>query len=342
MSFTLNNLTETEFESFCFDLLQSLDFVNLSWRKGTGLTSSPSDQGRDIQGEILRKEIDGKQYHEKWFIECKHYVKGVPPDKIQGSITWANSERPDVLLFVVSNFLSNPTKNYLDEYQKNNKPSYRIKIWELKDLENLTAEKKELRIKYRLPTNVSFLPILNNYHLIYSIKPQLNTIEYFLELMETLDPKKRDEVFFIAYFDIVKPRFREATTGNEKLIDLKIDADDFEAFREKCLKMKSELSPTFVHKLVSSTLAWLFNIADKTSLSEMQKTQQHLIEQLEYDIASEKNEEHRKKLIHMLDLPKKTLKDIPERVENSYQLYLYICDELVRKLLSEKPSIFPI
>lgn len=177
MSFTLNTLDETEFENFCFDLLQSLDFVNLSWRKGTGLTSSPSDQGRDIQGDLLIKEIDGKQHHQKWFIECKHYVKGVPPDKIQGAISWANSKRPDVLLIVVSNFLSNPTKNYLEDYQKNNNPPYRIKIWELKDLENLTAEKRDLRLKYQLPTDIAFLSILNKYHIIYSMKPQLNSTQ---------------------------------------------------------------------------------------------------------------------------------------------------------------------
>jgi hypothetical protein len=341
MSFTLNSLDETEFENFCFDLLQSLDFVNLSWRKGTGLTSSPSDQGRDIQGDLLRKDFDGKQHHEKWFIECKHYMKGVPPDKIQGAISWANSERPDVLLIVVSNFLSNPTKNYLENYQKNNKPPYRIKVWELKDLENLTAEKKDLRIKYGLPTDVTFLPILNRYHIIYSTKPQLNTIEYFFELMDSLDEEKRDEAFSMTYFDIVRPRFMAPVTGDEKLADLKIDDDSYEAFRQKCFDMKSEISPTFVHKLVSSTLAWLFHRADKTSLPDMQETQKYLIETLEADIEQEEDNARRQMLINMIELPKKSLKELPQRVENSYQIYIYICDELVRKLLAEKPSIRP-
>lgn len=67
MNFSLNNLSETEFEDFCFDLLRSLNFVNLSWRKGTGLSSSPSDQGRDIEGELLRKDVDGSEHHERWF-----------------------------------------------------------------------------------------------------------------------------------------------------------------------------------------------------------------------------------------------------------------------------------
>jgi len=339
MSFTLNNLNDTEFENFCFDILQSLDFVNLSWRKGTGLTSSPSDQGRDIQGELLRKDVDGTEHHEKWFVECKHYVKGVPPDKIQGAISWANAERPDVLLIVASNFLSNPTKDYLEEYKKTNKSSYRITVWELKDLENLTAGKNELRLTYGLPTEVTFLSILNNYHIVYSMKPQLNTVDYFIELMDSLDPQKRDEAFSMAYFDIVRPRFRAPITGEEKLSELQINADDYEAFRKRCLDIGFEASPNFVHKMVSSALAWLFHMADKTSLVEMQNTQQFLIERLEADIAEEKDEERRRRLTSMLDLPQRTLTELPERLERYYRLYTYICDELVRKLLAEKPSL---
>lgn len=339
MSFTLNDLSDTEFENFCFNILQSLDFVNLSWRKGTGLTSSPSDQGRDIQGELLRKDVDGSEHHEKWFVECKHYVKGVPPDKIQGAISWANAERPDVLLIVVSNFLSNPTKNYLDDYQKQNKPPYRIKVWELKDLENLTAGKNDLRRKYGLPTEVAFLSILNNYHIVYSMKPQLNTIEYFLELMDSLQPQKRDEAFSMAYFDIVQPRFRAPVTGDEKLADLKIDADDYTVFRRKCLDMTPKASPNFVHKLVSSALAWLFHMADKTSLVDMQNTQRFLIERLEADIAEEEDEMRRVRLSSMLELPQRTLRELPERLDRYYRLYTYICEELVRKLLAEKPSL---
>src|SRR5437870_2925217 len=108
-AFSLDHLNETEFEQFCYDLLAELFFVNINWRKGTGLSSSPSDRGRDIVCQLLHKGVDGKQYFETWFVECKHYKQGVPPDKIQGAISWAVSERPDKLLIIASNFLSNPT-----------------------------------------------------------------------------------------------------------------------------------------------------------------------------------------------------------------------------------------
>ena len=339
MSFTLNELSDTEFEDLCFDLLQSLDFVNLSWRKGTGLTSSPSDQGRDIQGQLLRSDIDGSQHHEQWFIECKHYIKGVPPDKIQGALSWANAKRPDVLLIIASNFLSNPTKNYLEEYQEENKPPYRIKVWELKDLENLTAGKNDLRRKYKLPSELSYLPILNNYHIAYAMTPQLNTIEYFIELMDSLDSEKRDEAFSMAYFDTIRPRFRAPVSEEEKVGDLMIDSDDYQDFRKKCLSLASAASPNFTHKLVTSALAWLFNMADKTALTEMQDTQKWLIERIEEDIAVEKDDKKRAQLTHMLGLPERSLRELPDRVERLYGVYTYVCEELVRKLLAEKPRI---
>lgn len=339
MPFTLNDLNDTEFENFCFDFLKSFGFVNLSWRKGTGLVSSPSDQGRDIQGQLLKRDIDGAEHYERWFIECKHHLKGVPPEKIQGAISWANAERPDVLLIIASNFLSNPTKNYLEQYQKENRPPYRIKVWERGDLDNLTAGNNYLRKKYKLPTEVAFLSILNNYHISYAMKPQLNTVDYFIEVMDSLVPERRDEAFSMTYFDLIRPRFRMPAHGGEKLAELQIDDDNYAAFRTKCLGMSASASPNFVHKLVTSALAWQFHMADKTALAEMQNVQRWLIERLEQDIAEEKDEGRRTRLSSMLDLPQRTLRDLPGRLERNYELYEYTCNELVRKLLAEKLSI---
>jgi len=340
MSFTLNNLKDSEFEDFCYDLLQSMDFVNLSWRKGTGLSSSPSDQGRDIQGQLLRTDIDGSQHHEQWFIECKHYVKGVPPEKIQSALTWANAKRPQVLLIIVSNFLSNPAKNYLEEYQRENKPAFRIKVWELKDLENLSAGKSELRQKYNLYQELSYLPVLNRYHIAYTMKPQLNTVEYLIELMDGLDEEKRDQAFEMAYFQTIRPRFRAPTSPNEKVGDLILDAKDYNAFREKCLNMSPSDSRMFVHSFITSALAWLFHMADISSLEDMKNNQRWIIEHIEESISESEDEEEKVKLQSMLELPVKTLEELPDRVKRLYGIYNYVCENLVRKLLVEKPRAY--
>ncbi|QXC34519.1 restriction endonuclease [Aeromonas sp. FDAARGOS 1407] len=336
MTFTLNDLKDSEFEEFCYDLLHSMDFVNLSWRKGTGLLSSPSDQGRDIQGQLLRRDVDGSQHHEQWFIECKHYIKGVPPEKIQSALAWANSKRPDVLLIIVSNFLSNPTKNYLEEYQREHKPPFRIKVWELKDLENLSAGKKELRQKYNLANELSYLPVLNRYHIAYTMKPQLNSIGYLIELMDSLDADKRDEAFSMAYYQIIRPRFRTPISPDETIGDLMLDSVDYESFRKKCFSMASENSRQFVYNFITLALAWLFNSADITSLDDMKNTQKWLIEHIENEILETDNEIQKNKLRKMIKLPIKTLNELPNKVKKSYDIYNYVCEELVRKLLVEK------
>jgi len=138
-----NKLSATEFEEFCYDLMEELGFVNLDWRKGTGKKTSPSDSGRDITAHLLRTDIDKSRRNERWFMDCKHYVKGVPAKELQNLLVWAEAERPDVALFVVSNFLSNSAKDYLEAYKRNNHPSFTIKVWERTTLESMTRGKRD-------------------------------------------------------------------------------------------------------------------------------------------------------------------------------------------------------
>ena len=77
-------LSPTDFEEFCFDLMSETGFVNVDWRKGTSKESSPADRGRNVGAQHERRDIDGHQYPETWFVDCKHYTRGVPPE----AITW--------------------------------------------------------------------------------------------------------------------------------------------------------------------------------------------------------------------------------------------------------------
>jgi len=149
-SISFKNLSPTEFEEFCFDLIQKLGFFNVDWRKGTGLKTSPADRGRDIVFQREYPDVDGTKYFETWFAECKQYTKGLPPTELQNLLSWANAERPEGIIFIVSNFLSNSAKDYLENYQKNNKPAYKIKYWERPVLEKLVKNKISLLRKYDL------------------------------------------------------------------------------------------------------------------------------------------------------------------------------------------------
>lgn len=145
-----DGLDETEFEEFCFDLLDHLGFINLDWRKGTGLQTSPADRGRDIVGQLERADVDGTAHLETWFVDCKHYKRGVPPESLQNLLAWAHAERPQTALIIASNFLSNPCKDYLRDYENNNRPPFRIKFWERLVLQRLAGDNRDLLARYLL------------------------------------------------------------------------------------------------------------------------------------------------------------------------------------------------
>jgi hypothetical protein len=129
-SISFQNLDPTDFEEFCFDLMQRLGFVNVDWRKGTDKQGSPADRGRDLVAQLERTDADGHKFFETWFVDCKHYKAGVPPDALQGLMTWAESERPHTALVIASGFLSNPAKDWLAQYESNRRPPFRVRHWE--------------------------------------------------------------------------------------------------------------------------------------------------------------------------------------------------------------------
>jgi hypothetical protein len=148
--FNFNKLSSARFEELCSDLLDASGFVNIDWRKGTGLNSSPADKGRDIVCDLPRTDPDGSHHFERYFIDCKHYKKGVPPTELQNLLSWATAERPDVAVFAVSNFLSNPSKEFIETYREKNHPPFKIKHWERPQLTKMLSRKISLQRKYKL------------------------------------------------------------------------------------------------------------------------------------------------------------------------------------------------
>ncbi|HEX3977370.1 MAG TPA: restriction endonuclease, partial [Solirubrobacteraceae bacterium] len=135
----------TDFEEFCFERLTRLPgFHNVDWRKGTPKPSSPADRGRDLVAEVDHVDVDGSRHIETWFVDCKHYDRGVPPEALQGLLAWATAERPHVALIITSGFLSNAAKDYLRSYDENNRPPFRVKYWERPILDKLARDDREL------------------------------------------------------------------------------------------------------------------------------------------------------------------------------------------------------
>ncbi len=145
-----SGISDTRFEEFVFDLLHLLGFVNIDWRKGTPRNTSPADRGRDIVAQQLREDVDHTKHLETWFVDCKHFSRAVPPVELGNLLAWAEADRPDVVLFVVSGFLSNPSKDFLESYRRNHRPPFKIKYWERPQLQRLAGRRTSLLRKYRL------------------------------------------------------------------------------------------------------------------------------------------------------------------------------------------------
>ena len=147
---SFDDLSPTEFEQFCFDLLRRAGYVNVDWRKGTSLAASPADQGRDIEAVLERSDLDEFRHHERWNVDAKHYSKGVPPQSFVSLTTWSWSTRPDVALIVTSGFLSNPAKTWIQDYIESNRPPFRIRYWERPTLQALVEKFPDLIDRHNL------------------------------------------------------------------------------------------------------------------------------------------------------------------------------------------------
>jgi hypothetical protein len=117
-----------EFERLCFDLLLKLGYRQLTWRQGG------ADNGRDIEGSLSMETPLGQE-NRRYFFECKHYTGGVPPEQLNAKIAWADAERPDYLVLLISSYLTNNARTWLEQIRQ--QKSYQIRVIEGPELKNL-------------------------------------------------------------------------------------------------------------------------------------------------------------------------------------------------------------
>jgi len=339
-TFSLDHLGPGDFERFCCDLLCELGFKNVDWQKGTGLEASPSDRGRDIQCQVGQVDPDGSEHMRTWFVECKHHVKGVPPSHIQAALSWATAEQPDTLLIIASNFLSNPTKDYLRDYERENKPRFKIKVWERPDLERLTLGKSRLLRKYNIVGSFPFLSILHPIHLFYISEFTLNSITYFFETLDQVESARRDEILGGVYELIIRPRYREAISDDEKVLDLRIDPVSYEIFKKKCLSIVARgviADFLLVFLIVNFTLHCLVKVGDTTSIDTFVGRMKHMREYFTNEL--EKRPQDKMSLERLRDFCEERIANADENTEQNYRLYKFFCESVVSRLLLEPTGI---
>ena len=320
-----------------------MGFINLSWRSG-----SPSDSGRDIECYREVDDIDDTKRLEKYFVDAKHYKKNsVPVNAVRNVINWAEAKRPDFAIIITSNFLSNSTKNYLENYIKSNNPPFKIKCWENPKLEKLTLNQSNLLKKFGIANrNFPFLNLMHPAHLWYIRNPPINTPEYFFNLIENMDIEKRDKIFVHTYHTIINPDFKKPSLENETLRDLIIGKVDFNTFKKKTHYLSNLIPEQFlIISIVNETLNYIFHLADKTDIDKIILKRNGFIDYLKKGISCELKQEkwkiddnEREMYSEWIEEEKKAIKNLPKQYEEYYQLYLYFCDKVVSELFKEDIS----
>lgn len=135
-------ISDSLFEELCFDLLKRHGFTSLQWRQGG------ADQGRDIQGEFWPINPLVESYKDIWFFECKNYLGGVSLDKLKTKFAWADANKVDHLVFLMSSYPTNPCRDWLEKMKK--QVFYKVHVIEGKQLKDLILQYDELVERYFL------------------------------------------------------------------------------------------------------------------------------------------------------------------------------------------------
>jgi hypothetical protein len=135
-----------DLEECLYWLIDSIGGKDLEWRLG-GEGGGAPDQGRDLEAYFHMHEPDGEISRKKWWIEAKGRASTVEPAAVKEAILNATGKEDlDVLVIATNTTFSNPTRDWVKEWQKNHfKPI--IRLWDKHNLERLLCQHPEVVIR---------------------------------------------------------------------------------------------------------------------------------------------------------------------------------------------------
>ncbi len=336
---SLDALTPTEFEEFCFDLLESMGYVNLKWRKGTGHGASPADGGRDIECNYPRELPDGRRELEKWLVECKHGKDGVAKERLFGFLSAATALRPDKALIIASNYLSNAATDWLADWKLNNKPAFSIATWERKDLERQISSKTNLLRKYGLAGEFPVLSILHPSHIRYLKVTGPNTLQYLFDILDDLSPTEQQQFVGGAMVSVINPRFADPPLGYKGTLgELMLDVCNYQVFKAKCFDLAEHVSELFLVKaIVNDVLNHLLHSGDITAVERFMTYHQGAIEFFRKKIADGKGD--RRFWEDAIGHTETMKREAPTNTREAYAVYVAFCEKVLTALLDEKVEL---
>ncbi|PYV68761.1 MAG: hypothetical protein DMG97_23870 [Acidobacteria bacterium] len=111
-------LRARELEECVYWLLDSMGAQELVWRVGTQGRSA-ADSGRDIEAHFHIASPNADLVRQKWWIECKGRKQTVEASATKETANNAQAmPEIDVLVIVTNTTFSNPTRNWVKEWQR--------------------------------------------------------------------------------------------------------------------------------------------------------------------------------------------------------------------------------
>ncbi len=137
--FNWTTIDDKQFEEVVYEIVKNYNPNSIDWRTGTG------GKGRDIEAKFKIKGGLDEEREELYFIEAKHFQKGVNWVHLSNAFTWAEKVKPSVLVVAVSSHLANNCRDEISDWEKNH--SYiRVIRWERKKIEELVLSKPSVKI----------------------------------------------------------------------------------------------------------------------------------------------------------------------------------------------------
>jgi hypothetical protein len=209
-------------------------------------------------------------------------------------------------------------------------------VWERKDLERHSSSSPSLLARYKLSADAapaSFHPA----HQQYVVSLDLNTLDYFFEIADTLDGQMRDEVFSFAFHAVVNPRFRSPKSDTETLGDLMLDRVDYASFRTRCYELsRARLAEhLLVQAIIVHTLGWAQRFGDPTRVEAAIERNQGAIDFCLAELETESDVLKREALNRMVESQKALIETAPDRQRTWAEYYRVLCESVLPRLALE-------
>jgi hypothetical protein len=173
-------------------------------------------------------------------------------------------------------------------------------------------------------------------HLEYVKRHPFNDFTELFEVIDRLDPKKRDKAMLDTFCQFVKMRKGALTaqTGDrEPWGGFWDDYANYKRFKEECLGLPPNLNEAFmVLSIVSYTLSIRFGWAELDKGLMIKACRAYIAKTSEL-VKDAPSEELRKSTLALIEASRNRIANIDNEIEEARELYCYICDNLARPLL---------